>query len=99
MGVEYKLTCRDFDAEFYERLVEKILSVVDPDRVARSNGDVEIRFEGEPDRMPDIAIQRTSESNEFIFLYNGGAMNSWSIFGLLISYLSQHSQDVIVEEL
>lgn len=99
MGVEYKLTCRDFDAEFYERLIEKTLSAIEPDRVTHNDGDVEICFDGENDGMPDVAIQRTSELNEFIFVYYGGTMNSWSIFGLLISYLSQHSQDVIVEEL
>jgi hypothetical protein len=99
MGVEYKLTCRDFAPEFYERLIEKTLSVIDPDRITQNNGDIEIRFDGETDGMPDIAIQRTSELNEFIFLYNGGTMSSWSIFGLLISYLSQHAKAVIVTEL
>ena len=99
MGVEYKLTCRDFDVDRYDRLIEKVLSVVEPERVTQSNGDIEIRFEADSGGMPDVAIQRTSEPDEFIFLYNGGTMNSWSIFGLLISYLSQHSQDVIVEEL
>ena len=99
MGLEYKLTCRDLDAEFYEQLVEKILAAVEPNQVARYNEDLEISFEGDSDKMPDISIQRTSEPNEFIFLYNGGTMNSWSIFGVLVSYLSQHSEDVTVEEL
>ncbi|GAA5497129.1 hypothetical protein Rhal01_03319 [Rubritalea halochordaticola] len=99
MGLEYKLICRDFNTELYDQLIDKILSVVEPECVSRSGGDIEVRFEREESEMPDLAIQRTSEPREFIFLYNGGTMRSWSIFGILISYLSQYSQSVIVEEI
>jgi len=99
MGLEFQITCHDYHEEFYERIVEKMISAIKAEHVTRNGKNVEIWFTSTPDSMPDIAIQPMEAPNQFIFLYNGGNIESWSILGLFISYLTHHSESVNVEEL
>ena len=96
MGIEFKITVDREDGDVISRMIEKSISSHREVATIQDDGAIELRFNKEQS-MPDVCIW--NEGDGVLFLYNGGYEKSWSIFGVLISYLASNFGEVRVEEL
>lgn len=94
MGIEYRITTEGFQRTRLDMLIDTMLAGIGAYANRQSAGPMEIRFDHR-NELPDAMISYTEDA--LIFTFNSGHRQNRTVFGALITSMTNELQSVSVE--